>query len=113
LPEWPADDSQSSDVLSVSGLDGRGIDALLARLSGHLSRNTEAALDSFNQRQAQQLRRGLSCLEDATQALDAGVPLDAVCMDVYAARDAFFGIYEQPSRSEIVNLIFSGFCVGK
>ncbi|MCC7477636.1 50S ribosome-binding GTPase [bacterium] len=109
LPHWPVESAQ----LCVSGISGRGLDRLRERLIEHVASLGEAALDSFNQRQAGQIQAALSSLEAAIAGLARGVPMDAASLDIYRARELLQGIYEHSDRAAVVNSIFASFCVGK
>lgn len=111
LKSWP--DSTSGDVFHVSGTTGQGIRELWDALQSVISSIDEPAGASFTRRQAGQLEQALAALGQALDALEQGLPLDAVSQDIYAARDALTGIYQHRSRQAVISSIFSSFCVGK
>jgi tRNA U34 5-carboxymethylaminomethyl modifying GTPase MnmE/TrmE len=41
------------------------------------------------------------------------MPLDAAADDLYMARTALHGIYEQAERGAVIEQVFRDFCVGK
>ena len=80
---------------------------------------TDAAIDIRNDavvanaRQFAALTRAIEALRAATDALDAGIPLDASCVEAELALSALGEIDGRAVGEDIVATIFSRFCVGK
>ena len=66
-----------------------------------------------NARQYAALSRASASLDAAVQALQAGIPRDAACMDAELAMQALGEIDGHAVDEAIVSSIFANFCVGK
>lgn len=102
-------------ILPVSALTGEGFssleDSISSRLTGiHIS-GTELMIDSLRQKDL--LVRAQKSLEAVRISLVNKVSLDAVAMDLKDSLDAIGEITGEVSSVDILNNIFSGFCVGK
>ncbi len=64
-------------------------------------------------RQEEAVRRALEAVRRAEEALEGGLTPDAVLADVEAALDAIGELTGRTAKEEIVERIFSRFCVGK
>jgi tRNA modification GTPase len=110
LPAWPQGDG---NAYRVSGLTGQGVVELWRELHRRAAGGGEPVLESFSRRQIGCIGRARELLGSAFRAVGDGVPLDAVALDIYAARGELTGVYQQDDRSTVIDQIFSGFCVGK
>ena len=70
-----------------------------------------AVIDS--ERQKDLLERSLRALEHVLQGLQAETPLDLVAVDLKDALDALSEITGEVTSADILNVMFSRFCVGK
>jgi tRNA U34 5-carboxymethylaminomethyl modifying GTPase MnmE/TrmE len=101
-------------VVHVSGLTGQGVQALWEVLHKYAAEiDVPATLAAFSERQVSRIADGLQHLQAAAGAAEAGMPLDAVAVDLYAAREALHGVYEHADRSAVIKQVFASFCVGK
>ena len=66
-----------------------------------------------NARQESSVRRGLKAVRRAAAALKTGLTPDAVLTDAEEALNAVGELTGRTARDEIVNAVFSRFCVGK
>lgn len=66
-----------------------------------------------NARQAEAARRALDALREGGQALEAGLTPDAVLTGVEDALEALAELTGRAVREDVVDRIFSRFCVGK
>ena len=66
-----------------------------------------------NVRQESAVRRGLVAVRRAAAALKTGLTPDAVLTDAEEALNAVGELTGRTARDEIVNAVFSRFCVGK
>jgi tRNA modification GTPase len=111
LREWP---KLKPGEYAVSGLTGQGVpelrEALVAQVLGRAGESARAA---FTARQLGAISEASTHIREACAALSKRLPLDAVAVDIHAARTALQGIYEQQDHDAIVGQIFSRFCVGK
>jgi tRNA modification GTPase len=101
-------------TLRTSALTGDGIAALreqiLAVVTGGAA--AEAGLLT-NIRQHQAITTALSALNDAAQANQGGIPHEMILLDLYRALWALDSLTGQTTSDDILNLIFSTFCIGK
>jgi tRNA modification GTPase len=100
------------DVVPVSALTGEGIDELRARINPG---STEAAESGFitNLRQERLLAESLEALDQAVKAVEFGIPHEMLLLDLYAALRPIDAITGATTADDILNRIFSTFCIGK
>ncbi len=102
--------------LSVSALTGEGIPQLREAIL-----NTVAPAGAFEQetgfitslRHAQQLRESVAALEQACSAVESHIPHEMLLLDLYAALRPIDAITGATTADDILNRIFSDFCIGK
>lgn len=101
-------------VLSVSARENLGLDALTRAIAALFPADAPAdgALLT-NARQADAVSRALSAVTDAHDALQNGMTPDAVLTDCEAALEALGELNGKHIRDDLVDTIFSRFCVGK
>ena len=101
-------------VLSVSARENLGLDALTRAIAALFPTGVPAdgALLT-NARQADAVSRALSAVTDAHDALQNGMTPDAVLTDCEAALEALGELNGKHIRDDLVDTIFSRFCVGK
>jgi tRNA modification GTPase len=110
LAAWP---QPLPGVLHVSGLTGRGVEALRRELVQRSCAGLEGSAAAFNARQAQSVCQAAEALRRCLGTLGGGMPLDAVAADLHEARRRLTAVYAQPERETVIEQIFSHFCVGK
>ena len=101
-------------LLELSALTGEGIDALrnkILELATGGSAAESGLLTSLRHQQA--VATSLSALEDARQANDAAIPHEMLLLDLYRALWALDSLTGQTTPDDVLNLIFSTFCIGK
>ena len=101
-------------IVSVSAVTGQGLDALQRAVAEQfpLPEAQEGALLT-NSRQSEAVGRALQAVCSARQALEAGLTPDAVLTDVEEAMTALGELTGKTVREDLVETIFSRFCVGK
>ncbi len=103
-------------ALKVSAKTGQGIHALINKLkdtalgSGHLQKS-EATLTRARHFHAIQTARGQ--LEEAQNAINLKTSQEFIALDLRGALDALGEITGETTTEEILNGIFSEFCIGK
>ncbi len=106
--------STNSDAIQTSALTGEGIpalrDAILALAGGAQSAET-GMLTNLRQRHA--IEAALTGLADAQVALAAGTPHEMLLLDIYAALRGLDALTGATTADDVLNLIFSSFCIGK
>jgi tRNA modification GTPase len=101
-------------TLFTSALTGEGMAALRERILALATGGAAAEpgiLTSLRHRQA--VATALSALDDAAQANTASTPHEMILLDLYRALWALDSLTGQTTPDEILNLIFSSFCIGK
>jgi tRNA modification GTPase len=103
-------------VVAISALTGEGLgaleDAIVARVfSGQVLAGETPAVTSPRHKEA--LHRAMDYVAAALAAHGAGELPDLVAIDLAAAVNALGEITGQTASEELVDLIFSNFCVGK
>jgi tRNA modification GTPase len=101
-------------TLSTSALTGEGIPALreriLALATGGAS-SEPGMLTSLRHHQA--ISCAISALADAALANSTSIPHEMILLDLYRALWALDSLTGQTTPDDILNLIFSTFCIGK
>ena len=113
-PDAAALTGRFDTVLSVSARENLGLDALTRAIAALFPTGapTDGALLT-NARQADTVSRALSAVTDAHDALQSGMTPDAVLTDCEAALEALGELNGKHIRDDLVDTIFSRFCVGK
>ncbi|MBN1835323.1 MAG: tRNA uridine-5-carboxymethylaminomethyl(34) synthesis GTPase MnmE [Spirochaetales bacterium] len=103
--------------VAVSARTGAGVEELGRRmaagvLEGVGSTDGDApVIDSLRQKEL--LERALAAVRELRRGLREGQPLDVLAVDLKEALDALGEITGEVSSQEILNTVFSRFCVGK
>ena len=106
----------SQPYLAVSAATGDGIPELRRQIYRHaVPDHSEGAEAGFitNIRHAQLLRDSLEQLERAERAVTAQVPHEMLLLDLYAALKPIDAITGATTVEDILDNIFSTFCIGK
>ncbi len=102
------------NVVSVSAVTGEGLTVLTDAVEALYPAGTEAPGQLLtNARQADAVSRALSRLESARSSLRIGMTPDVVLTDAEAALAALGELNGRSVREDLVETIFSRFCVGK
>jgi len=103
-------------VFMTSAITGAGIDslrqAILEEVSGRSGGEHEAGFLT-NVRHQRLVEESLSCLEAATHAVKRSIPHEMIMLDLYGALRPLDAITGETTTDDILNLIFSSFCIGK
>lgn len=101
--------------IPVSAVSGEGLSGLEAALAesaiGKKGLEDEVVIDSIRQRDL--LKRAAEAIRKVQSAAAVEAPLDAAAMELKDAVDALGEITGEVSSADILNNIFSNFCVGK
>jgi tRNA modification GTPase len=109
--------TRPANFVALSAKEGRGMDELNRRiiesvLAGAGSVDAgEPIIDSLRQKRL--LERALQGIEDFRRGTREAQPLDVLAVDLKEARDALGEITGEVTSRDILNQIFSQFCVGK
>lgn len=101
----------------VSAKSGEGLEDLRRAvrdlvLAGRAFRQSEEPL-LLRERHRAALDRALRSLEEALKAWEESLPLDLVSIDLYAAWQALGEITGETAREDLLDRVFSEFCLGK
>jgi tRNA modification GTPase len=100
------------DLVAVSALTGEGIGQLRDQIAPLASREQEAGFIT-SVRHEQLLRESREALAQARKAAELGIPHEMLLLDLYAALRPLDGITGATTADDILNRIFSTFCIGK
>jgi tRNA modification GTPase len=101
-------------AVATSALTGEGITTLRQRilaLATGGAASEPGMLTSLRHHQA--VRTALSAMADAVQANASRIPHEMILLDLYRALWALDSLTGQTTSDDILNLIFSTFCIGK
>jgi tRNA modification GTPase len=106
--------SREHGTLPVSALTGEGIAelrrAILQTMAPH-EEHDGGFITSL--RHEQLLRESREALEHARSAVELGIPHEMLLLDLYAALRPLDAITGATTADDILNRIFSTFCIGK
>jgi tRNA modification GTPase len=100
----------------VSALTGEGIAELRREILRHIGGETGAQAEAgflTNVRHQGLVKDSLAALEAATGAVAAKVPHEMLLLDLYNALRPLDAVTGATTTDDILNLIFSTFCIGK
>ena len=101
-------------VVSTSALTGEGIAALREKILALATGGAAAEPGMLtNLRQYQAVTTALAAFADAATANAAAIPHEMILLDLYRALWALDSLTGQTTPDDILNLIFSTFCIGK
>jgi tRNA modification GTPase len=101
-------------ALPTSALTGEGIPALRERILALATGGAAAEPGMLtNLRHHQAIATALTALADAAQANASAIPHEMLLLDLYRALWALDSLTGQTTPEDILNLIFSTFCIGK
>jgi tRNA modification GTPase len=104
-------------VFRTSAITGEGIDALRAaildQVSGGAAQSEREPGFLTNVRHQRLVEESLSCLAAATHAAERKIPHEMIMLDLYGALRPLDAITGETTTDDILNLIFSSFCIGK
>lgn len=105
-PEW---------AIPVSAVTGEGFMELegkiVSRIMSDRSTTGDVVIDSLRQKEL--LDHGIEALGRVEDGLKRNISLDGIALDLKEALDALGEITGEVTSQDILNSIFSGFCVGK
>ncbi|MDE7402055.1 MAG: tRNA uridine-5-carboxymethylaminomethyl(34) synthesis GTPase MnmE [Muribaculaceae bacterium] len=103
------------DILRISSKSGFGIDALKQKLVETVRKwgNPDNELIVSNARQAAELASGAESLERGLRAINEGMPADMAVQDIREAVDHLSALTGAITTPDLLQTIFSKFCIGK
>ncbi|CAN5305883.1 tRNA uridine-5-carboxymethylaminomethyl(34) synthesis GTPase MnmE [soil metagenome] len=113
-PEWTA---ESGSPAGVSCKTGAGIDSLadavVAALTGGQSEGWGGGALAISTRHKHWVSQALDCLVAAREALASGISPEFVAIDLRSALDALGQVVGLVDTEDLLDQIFSSFCIGK
>jgi tRNA modification GTPase len=100
--------------VSTSAISGAGVEELRKKIVleiGGVSQPEQGFLTNLRQRKL--IEESMSALEAAQQAVHNRTPHEMLLMDLYGALRPLDSITGETTTDDILNLIFSSFCIGK
>ncbi|MFW5801827.1 MAG: tRNA uridine-5-carboxymethylaminomethyl(34) synthesis GTPase MnmE, partial [Spirochaeta sp.] len=104
------------DAVPVSVHTGFGLDALHGRITEVIGGGegiSDGAVVIDSQRQHDLIQRALRALDQVEQDIVQGDPVDVLALDLQEVLNALGEITGEVSSADILDAMFSGFCVGK
>ena len=103
-------------VIPFSATEKTGLDELISAIrtlffDGKLSFNDEIVIT--NARHKELLKRALESLRQLSKSIESQMPEDFYTIDLMSAYEALGEITGQEAGEDLVNEIFSRFCMGK
>ena len=112
----PAIEIDGLKVLATSAVTGQGIEdlrkAVLEQVAGHSGAEQETGFLT-NVRQQRLVEESIRSLEAARHAAEGRIPHEMIMLDLYGALRPLDAITGETTTDDILNLIFSSFCIGK
>jgi tRNA modification GTPase len=109
-------DVNGMKVYKTSAVTGEGVDSLrqeiLSQISGHPGGEQETGFLT-NIRHQRLVEESLASLQSAGQATERKIPHEMIMLDLYGALRPLDAITGETTTDDILNLIFSSFCIGK
>ncbi|TYO96422.1 tRNA uridine-5-carboxymethylaminomethyl(34) synthesis GTPase MnmE [Desulfallas thermosapovorans] len=108
LPDWP--------LVDISALEERNIEKLEQEIVNMVTRGQVIPGDGImvsNVRHKNQLVKALQHLTDVRDAIEQGMSLDLIAVDIRGAWEAVSEINGTAVTEHIVDKIFADFCIGK
>lgn len=101
--------------LRTSALTGEGIEALrekiLSQIRGNPSESESGLMTNLRQQQA--VKETIHAMENGRAGLAENVPHEMLLLDLYAALRHLDSLTGETTADDVLNLIFSTFCIGK
>ena len=110
--DLPQSAETPEEIVAVSAITGHGIDRLREKIVPAAAREGESGFIT-SLRHEQLLRESVEALEQARKATQLGIPHEMLLLDLYAALRPIDAITGATTADDILNRIFSTFCIGK
>ena len=108
--------ASDAPLLLTSALTGDGFDVLRQAMQSILLGEGAISADSAmltNVRQHQSVLQACAAMERSREAIREQTPHEMLLLDLYSALHALDALTGQTTADDVVNLIFSTFCIGK
>jgi len=104
------------DIFKTSAVTGEGIDELRKAILRHVTGDSRGEQETgflTNIRHRRLVEESLNALAAASYAVGHNIPHEMVMLDLYSALRPIDAITGETTTDDILNLIFSSFCIGK
>ncbi|GIW42467.1 MAG: tRNA modification GTPase MnmE [Candidatus Binatia bacterium] len=114
-PRLLAEQAAGKEIVELSAKTGQGLDRLLDALARcfMLTEASEPGPTLTLARHRDLVEKARSAVERAREALASGIPPDAAAVDIQAALEHIGCLTGEVTTEEVLDRIFSEFCVGK
>ncbi len=107
------DDSKLKNFIPISVKKNLGVDKFLAAISEKVG-NVDAEMNFVrDEREADLLRRAVQNLEEARLTLKKNIGIDFISIDLRTALELLSELTGESVTDDVINEIFSKFCIGK
>ena len=102
-------------VVSISARNGEGLEELQQACAQVLETTSLNPAEGmlYTERQRDDAKQALACVEEAVSAMELGMTLDAVTVSVEGAVSALLELTGERATEAVVDSVFAQFCVGK
>ena len=98
---------------AVSARSGEGVEELRALMGARVAAEARPDAVFLRERHIDCVRRACGLLEAAAQSLDSGASIELAALDLEGALNALGEITGETADTDVINRIFTDFCVGK
>ena len=104
-----------AQVVSISARNGEGLEELQRACAQVLETSSLNPSEGmlYTERQRDDAKQALACVEEALSAMELGMTLDAVTVSVEGAVSALLELTGERATEAVVDSVFEQFCVGK
>ena len=100
-------------LIEISAQSGQGVDALVEEIARRIAVADEADGQLMARRHIELAQRAADSLKAAIFAIESGMPLDTAAIDIRAALESLSEITGENATEDVIDRVFSTFCVGK
>ena len=102
-----------AEIIEISAQTGAGIGALMDELGRRISVGVENNGQLTAQRHIELAHGAADSLDQAVDAIEAGMPLDTAAIDIREALSTLSEITGENASEAVIDRVFESFCVGK
>ena len=99
--------------MRVSAKTGEGLEQLRSIMTEFVRRNAVSDAIFLHERHIECIERAVNLIDNAASSLEGSLPCDLAAMDLSGALSALGEITGRTTDLDVINRIFTDFCVGK